>query len=59
MLSCLVETDADVTLDTGSKMDLSFQVELDANEKSSSLLLAGIISGTPQELACKVVNKDW
>lgn len=57
----LVQTNADVTLDAGSKMDLSLQVELDTDEESGSLLLALVVSGTLQELTCEglVIAKTW
>lgn len=49
----LVEADDDVTLDAGSQVDLSLEVELDADEESSALLRTGIVGGTLQELACR------
>lgn len=56
-LNCLVKTDADVTLDTGSEMNLSLQVELDTNEESSGLEFALVVSGAPQELTYEKVSK--
>lgn len=60
-LSCLVKTDTDVTLDAGSEVNLSLQVELDTNEESSRLELSVVVSGAPQELAYEKVSKwvEW
>lgn len=46
----LVQTDADITPDSGSQMDLSFQVELDADEESRGLLVAVLIGGASEQL---------
>jgi hypothetical protein len=48
----LVETNNDVTLDTGSQVDLGLQVELDTEEESGVTEGAVILGGTLDDLAC-------
>jgi hypothetical protein len=60
----LVETDADVTLDTGSQVNLSLEVELDTDEQSSGLLSTVLVGRALEELTCIIVSKrirgsDW
>lgn len=52
-MSGLVKADADVSLDAGSQVDLGLEVELDADEEGSGLLVAVLIGGTLEELACR------
>ena len=49
----LIQTNTDVTPDSGSQVHLRFKVQLDTDQKGSALLVALVIGRTPQELACK------
>jgi hypothetical protein len=48
----LVETDDDITLDSGSQVDLGLEVELDAQEEGGVAEGAVILGGALDELAC-------
>lgn len=46
----LVESNADVSLDSGSQVNLGLKVELDTDKESSGLLVAILIGGTLEKL---------
>lgn len=46
----LVKPETDIALDTGSQVNFSLEIELDADEQSSSLLLAILVSSTLKQL---------
>jgi len=46
----LVKSNADVTLDSGSQVDLGLKVEFDTDKESGGLLVTVLISGTLKKL---------
>jgi hypothetical protein len=52
MSTHLVKTNNDITLDTGSQVDLGLEVELDAQKEGGVTERAVILGGTLDELAC-------
>ncbi|CAG9982037.1 unnamed protein product [Clonostachys byssicola] len=50
-LFLLVKTNNDITLDTGSQVDLGLEVELDAEQKSGILELAIVVGSALDDLA--------
>lgn len=52
VFSRLVQANADVTTDAGSEVDLSLEIELDTDQEGGLGVLALIVDGAAQELAC-------
>ena len=48
--SRLVKSNADVSLDSGSQVDLGLKVELDTDKESSGLLVTVLVGSTLEEL---------
>lgn len=54
-VTCLIETNKDVTPNTGREMDFSLQVELDTDGQRGSLQVTVVIDRTLEEVACMVL----
>jgi hypothetical protein len=48
----LVKTNNNITLDTGSQVNLGLKIKLDAEQERGILEAAVLVGGTLQELAC-------
>lgn len=60
LYGCLVQTDRDITTNSGSQVDLSFEVELDTDHQCGSLQVAVLVGCSFEETACPgFVSQGW